>query len=61
MPANSRDSYSTLSPRQNGRHFADGIILNENVGISIEISVKFVSKGPIDNIPALSQIMAWHR
>ena len=27
--------------------------LNENVWISIEISLKFVPKGPIDNIPAL--------
>ena len=26
--------------------------------VSIDISVKFVSKGPIDNIPALVQIMA---
>ena len=42
---------------QNGRHFADdilkGIFLNENVWIPIEISLKFVPKGPIDNIPAL--------
>ena len=47
----------TLRPRQNGRHFADDIFkcifLNENVWISIEISLKFVPKGPIDNIPAL--------
>ena len=34
--------------------------MNEN-GISIEISLKFVSKGPFDNIPALVQIMVWHR
>ena len=25
------------------------------------ISLKFVPKGPIHNIPALVQIMAWHR
>ena len=37
------------------------ISLNENVKISIEISLKFVSKGPINNIPALVQIMAWRR
>ena len=55
----------TLSPRQNGRHFADDtckrIFLNENVRISIKISLKFVPKSPIDNIPALFQIMAWRR
>ena len=48
---------NTLRPRQNGRHFADdilkSILLNENVCIPIEISLKFVPKGPIDNIPAL--------
>ena len=35
--------------------------LIENVWIPIEISLKFVCKGPINNIPALLQIMAWHR
>ena len=54
----------TLRLRQNGRHFADDtfkrIFLNENVRISIEISLKFVPKGPFNNIPALVQIMAWH-
>ena len=42
---------NTLRPRRNGRHFADDnfkrILLNENVRISIEISLKFVPKGPI--------------
>ena len=56
---------NTLRPRQNGRHFADDIFkcifLNENVWIPIKISVKFVPKGPINNIPALVQIMAWRR
>ena len=41
----------------NGRRFADDtfkrIFSNENVRISIKISLKFVPKGPIDNIPAL--------
>ena len=32
-----------------------------NVWILIKISLKFVPKGPINNIPALVQIMAWHR
>ena len=56
---------NTLRLRQNGRHFADAIFkcifLNENVWIPIKISLKFVSKGPINNIPALVQIIAWHR
>ena len=56
---------NTLRPRQNGRHFADDIFkcifLNENVWIPTKISMKFVPKGPINNIPALVQIMAWRR
>ena len=56
---------NTLGPRQNGRHFANDIFkcifLNENVWISIKISLKFVPKGPINNIPSLFQIMAWRR
>ena len=56
---------NTLRPRQNGRHFADDtfkrIFMNENVKISINISLKFVPKGLINNIPALVQIMAWRR
>ena len=35
------------------------ILFNENVQISITIQLKFLPKGPIDNIPALVQIMAW--
>ena len=57
--------YNTLWPRRNGRHFPDNIFkcisLNENVWISINISLQFVPKGPINNIPALVQIMAWRR
>ena len=56
---------NSLRPRLNRRPFADDIFkcifLNENVWISIEISLKFVPKGPINNIPALVQIMAWRR
>ena len=55
----------TLRPRQNGHHFADDTfkysLLNENVIISTKISLKFVLKGPINNIPALVQIMARRR
>ena len=54
-----------LRPRQNGRRFADDIFkcifLNENVWMPIKISMTFVPKGPINNIPALVQIMAWRR
>ena len=46
-------------------HFPDNILkcifLNENVWLSIKISQNFVPKGPIKNIPALVQIMAWRR
>ena len=56
---------NTLRPRQNGRHFPDNIFkwifLNENVWISINISLKFVPRGPINNIPTLVQVMAWRR
>ena len=41
--------FNTLSPRQNAHHFADHIFkrifLNENVGISLQISLKFVLEG----------------
>ena len=51
----------TLRPRHNGRHFPDNtfkpIFLNENIRISIKISLKFVPKVPINNIPAFVQIM----
>ena len=55
-------SINTLRPTQNDRRFADNtfkrIFFSENVRISIKISLKFVPKGPINNIPALVQIMA---
>ena len=56
---------NTLRPRQNGRHFEDDsfkwIFLTENVCMSIKISLKFVPRGPINNIPTLVQVMAWRR
>ena len=55
----------TLRPRQNSRPFADDtfkrIFLNENIRISINISLMFVPRGPVNNNPALVQIMAWRR
>ena len=57
--------FNTLRPRQNERHFADEIFkcnfVNENVWIPIKMSLKFVPISPINNIPALVQIMAWRR
>ena len=56
---------NTLGPRQNGRYFLDNIFtwifVNENEWISIKISLKFVPRGPINNVPALVQILAWRR
>ena len=58
-------SINTLRLRQNGCHFADDtskrIFLNENIIFSIKHSLKFTPEGPINNIPALVLIMAWHR
>ena len=55
----------TLRLRQDGRPFPDdifkSIFFNENIHILIKISLTFVPKAPINNIPALVQIMAWHR
>ena len=60
-----RKTINSLRPRQNRRHFADDILkcvfLNENEWISLRISLKFVSKVRINNIPSLFQIMAWCR
>ena len=56
---------NTLRPRQNGHHFPDDIFtcifLTENWDNLIKISLKFVPKVLINNIPALIQIMAWRR
>ena len=45
--------------------FADDIFmcifLNETVTISIQLSLKFVPKGPIGNKSVLVQVMAWRR
>ena len=45
----------TLRPGQNGRHFPDDhlkyIFLKENIWIPINISLKCVPKGRINNIP----------
>ena len=56
---------NTLRPRQNGRHFPDDtfkrIFLNENVRLSIKISMNIVPWELIDHESSLVQIMAWRR
>ena len=67
LPYGNRDNspINILKRRQNCRSFANDIFnyifLNENVWISQNMSLKFVSKVRINNIPALVQIMAWRR
>ena len=55
--------FNSFPPGQDGRHFADNIFrcifLNKNCVCVCRISLKFFPKGPIDNNPALVQIMAW--
>ena len=57
--------FNSLRPRPNRRHFADDIFKcifeNENEWISPRISLKFVPKVRINNIPALVHIMALGR
>ena len=54
----------TSRPGQNGHHFVEDIskyiFLSENVWILIKMSPKFFPQGPINNIPASIQTMAWH-
>ena len=57
--------FNTLIPRQNGRHFADDIFkIIFQYGICRvfnKISLKFLPKGPINNNPALVQVMLWRQ
>ena len=58
-------SFNSSPSGQNGRHFAGdifkSIFLNENVWLPTKIPLKFVSKGPIKDIPASVQVMVWRR
>ena len=58
-------TFNTFRPRRNGCHFADNIFkyisMNEKFCILIQIPLKFVPKGLIDNKSALVQVMAWRR
>ena len=53
---------NTSPPGQNSRYFPEDIfkyiLMNEKFCILIRISLKFVPKGPINNIPTLVPIMA---
>ena len=59
------NNINSSPPGQNGHHFADNlfklIFVNENVRISIQISLKFVPKDPINSKSALVKVMAWRR
>ena len=50
---------------QKGLHVADDILkysfCNEDPLILIRISLIFVPKGPIDDMPEFIQMMSWHR
>ena len=37
------------------------IFVDENDRILIQISLKYIPRSPIDNEPALVQVMAWHQ
>ena len=58
-------SYNSSPLGQNGHHFAYDIFrcifVTEKFCILTQISLWFVPNGPIDNNPALVQIMAWWR
>ena len=64
LPLNSQ-LVNSLRLRRNGHYNADDIFkcmfLNASVWIPNKISLKFVPKGTINNIPALVQIMVWRR
>ena len=60
-----RIGLNLLRPRQNGLHFADDIFkcifFNENLGILIKISLKFVPEGPMNNLITLVWMMTLSR
>ena len=56
---------NTWRHQQNSPQFADNIFkcifFNENYDTLIQISLKIIPKGVIDNMPPLFQVMAWCR
>ena len=65
LPWRHRAINNTLWPRQDDCHFADDIFkfifLSENVWVSLKISLKFVPKVRVNNVPSPVQRMAWRR
>ena len=57
--------FNTMRQRQDGRYFTDDVLkyifVNEKVWILVKIPLKYVARGPINNIPPFVQIMAWRR
>ena len=60
-PVTNEEINSTISTFGDTDDILKCISMNEKFCILIKIALKFVPKGPIDNIPALIQIMAWLR
>ena len=62
---NRDQSFNTLRPRQDGRHFPDtfsnAFSWIKMLKFPLTFTAVFSPKGPINNIPALVQIMAWRR
>ena len=58
-------SFNSSPPGRDYPLFADDIFryifVNEKFRILVKISLNFVPEGPIDNEPALVQILAWRR
>ena len=56
-----RSQIDTLNLEQSSQYFADGkcIIWDETTCIFIRISCVVLPKGPIDNMSALTQVIAW--
>ena len=56
------DQLDAWTNKRDDLHFPDAIFkcifLNENIWIAIKVLLKLV---PINNIPALVEIVAWHR
>ena len=45
--------FTHLPPEQNGYHFEDDVFTEDTLNILIQISLKFVSGGPLDKKPDL--------
>ena len=62
---NTNHGVNSSLPGENGRHFADNIFkcifMKDMFNVLIQISLKFVPLGPIDNKSALVLVMAWRR